>query len=345
MKRVKVKVPTKVTLFGEHAVVYGFPAIASTIPVSINISGRLIDRPVIAIEIKQGFPITATTVIIDRDYVSVDLDQRRAKNLLGYILTAIDVCEQAMDIPKLSKGYSITVESSLPMGVGLGTSAAISAGVVSMCLLLNNGIAISNLEDQRYDIAKLAWNIERIVQGSASPMDTFTVTLGGLRFIEPLIPRATSIDIDYGIPIIIGYTDRRSSTAELIQKVRHLKDRSREIFDDILNTIGRIVNEAKKALIAQDFETLGLLMNINHSMLQALGAVSPEHDMLAHTLRRAGALGVKTSGAGGGGAFIVLAPNHETQTMLVRLVEAMGAKVVSDTLYHGGLEISVQDTN
>lgn len=345
MKIITIRVPTKVTFFGEHGVVYGTHAIASTIPVYIDISGKLNkDSYNIVLNIKHGLQLTINNFLISKkniNEVKVEVEPEHVKKILNYVLTAISICEEVLDVNKSRYGYIITIDSPLPIGVGLGTSASVSVGISSLCLLLND--YIKNIEDHKYDIAKLAWSVEKSVQGSASPMDTYTISLGGLRYIDPLTLDAYTIETDYDMPIIIGYTNKTSSTTELIQKVRKIKEKNNRIFNSILSVIENIVNEAKEAFIKKDVESLGMLMNINHGLLRSLGVVDNRHDMLIHILREAGALGAKTSGAGGGGAFIALAPSKEIQERLIILLESLGAKIVSRSLYPNGVTFLKND--
>ncbi|MEM1559930.1 MAG: mevalonate kinase [Ignisphaera sp.] len=336
---VHLEVPTKITLFGEHAVVYSIPAIATTIPIRISIIGNKTQEGTIQIKLKQGLKSPIHSVEMKRDGTIIDLypDYSYIKRLFNYVLTSLNICEEKFEIGDRNYGYHITIDSPLPVGIGLGTSAAISVGIVTLCVLLNN--YIKDVEDHRREIAKTAWNVEKVVQGSASPMDTFTIALGGLRYIEPTLPEAYPINIDYRLPILVGYTDKRGTTAELIQRVRNLKAKNERIFKNILNIIKEIVEEAKNALINQDLESLGMLMNINHGILKALNVVNIEHDSIAHTLKNAGALGVKTSGAGNGGAFVALAPSDEHLERLAVIAEALGAKIVSKSICYEGIKV------
>lgn len=337
---ISIKIPTKITILGEHAIVYGVPAIASTIPVYIYISGRIINNEIISITLNRGISTSLANISIHRSKEEIHLHTQpeNIKKTLSYILTAINVCENEFNFSK-NKGYELVIESPLPVGVGLGTSAAISVGTITLCLALNNYIT-KNLDDERAHIAKMAWTVEKIVQSVASPMDTHTIALGGLRYIEPQIPLAHPLDINYHLPLIIGYTNRRSTTAELVHKVRKLGDRHKELFNEILNTVRHIVKDARKALLNSDLETLGELMNINHGILQSLGIVDLAHDTILHALRNAGAIGAKTSGAGGGGAFIALARSNTDVDKLTTVAESLGAKIVATSLCKEGVTLN-----
>lgn len=339
MDKVSIKIPVKVTLFGEHAVVYGKPAIASTIPVFINVLGRKVNDRKLIIGF-NGASVLVKGLILDRtsrNYILIPNDDYIA-HFTSYITTALEICEDELKLNKRF-GYEINIESALPLGAGLGTSAAISVGTVTLCMLLNY---TDDPEDPhiKSTIALLAWRTEQKVQGTASPMDTFTITYGGVRYIKPWIPEAEAISSSKSLNIIVGYTHKKYTTAELVKNVKILKMKEGVVLDKILDTIEKIVEEARTAIIMNDFERLGILMNINHGMLEALGVVSLDHSHIIKTLISAGALGAKTSGAGGGGAFIALAKNREHAILLKNIAEALGAKIVAVELYEKGFTIN-----
>ncbi len=342
MDEILVSIPTKVTLFGEHAVVYGKPAIATTIPVFIEVSGTLIREPVLIINMRNPVHMYIESISIDRtiERLNISTDRKYVEQLIRYIVTALEICEEDLKIDKRN-GYIININSDLPPGIGLGTSAAISVGTITLCELLNNGIVIDAIEKAKERIAYLAWKTEQRVQGIASPMDTFTITFGGLRYIDPNILQAKPIDISKEIHILIGATERKSITAELVRKVRMLKEKNPLLIDSIMNNIGYVVTEAYKALVDGDWDYLGMLMNINHGFLEALGVVDEKHSTIIHILRKMGALGAKTSGAGGGGAFIALARSYEDLNTIELVAKALGAYIVAKNIHKNGVTAKV----
>uniref|UniRef100_A0A7C5TJJ2 Mevalonate kinase n=1 Tax=Ignisphaera aggregans TaxID=334771 RepID=A0A7C5TJJ2_9CREN len=339
MNVISIKIPVKITLFGEHAVVYNKPAIASTIPVFINILGRSIKEKKLIIEFND-INIPTKKVVLDKitnTYVLVP-NEIYISRFISYIATGLDICKNELQITD-EGGYEIRIESTLPIGAGLGTSAAISVGTIALCVLLSYN---KDVEDPsiRKIIALLAWKTEQKVQGMASPMDTFTITYGGLRYIKPWIPEAEYINSPNQLNIIVGYTPKKFTTAELVKNVKNLKVKEEKIIEKLLDIIGEIVEEARDAIIKNDVERLGTLMNVNHGVLEALGIVSLDHSYIIKTLIAAGALGAKTSGAGGGGAFIALAKNKIHATLLKNIAEALGARIVAMELYEKGFIIN-----
>ncbi len=338
MNEIVVSIPTKITLFGEHAVVYGKPAIATTIPVYIEVSGVLVREPVLIINMKNPVYIYVERISIDRTSkkFGISTDKKHIEQLIRYIVTALEICEEDLRIDK-GNGYIVNINSELPPGIGLGTSAAISVGMVTLCELLNNGIAIDAIEKAKEKIAYLAWKTEQRVQGMASPMDTFTITFGGLRYIDPKIPQARPINMNKEIYVLVGATERKSTTAELVRRVRIMKEKNPSLISIIMDGIEQIVSEAYKALINGDWDYLGMLMNINHGFLEALGVVDEKHSNIVHILRKSGALGAKTSGAGGGGAFIALAKNNEDLNTIELVTKALGAHIIAKNIHRNGV--------
>jgi len=340
MVSVRVRVPVKVTLFGEHAVVYQKPAIAATLPLYIRVEARPLDREIITVE-SRGINVPLRKAVYNRssNIVSGEVDSDIVKRIVSYVIKAIEVCEETVEARL--KGYSVTIESSLPVGVGLGTSAAISVGTVTACLALNKVVTVLN-NDVRKLIAYLAWQTEKRVQGAASPMDTHTVTFGGLLYVKPWIPSVEPIELKCKFPLIVGYTHKAYTTAELVSRVRNLYTKHSKVVELILNLIAVVVEEARKCIEECRLDELGELMNINHGLLSALGVVSPQTDAIVHALRRAGALGAKMSGAGGGGAFIALAKTEKDAEMLSSVVKGLGATVVAQSIHMGGVDIELE---
>lgn len=330
-----IRVPLKVTLFGEHAVVHGKPAIASTLPIHVSIEAMDIDGDRLIITFNNVL-LPIESLALDRKntkIIEVKTNEETIKKFINYITTALDICEDEVR-PGKRKGFLIDLKSPVPTGVGLGTSAAVSVGTIMLCL----ASYLSTTDVEKNLVAKLSWATEQRVQGAASPMDTYTITFGGIRYIDPSTPKAEFIESPIKMNFIIGYTQKRFTTGML---VRVVKERLRKLqsMTHIIDAIGGVVEEAKNYILRGDVESVGMLMNINHGLLDALGVVTQEHHVIVNMLREAGALGAKTSGAGGGGAFIALARDEKHAEILKSVVKTLGATVVATSLGFSGVEI------
>jgi len=333
---VVVEAPLKVTLFGEHAVVYNKPAIAATIPRFVRVGMRFAGGD--SVKVISAFSPQIGLKLVelgrDRKVVRLDIDEEAVAKLFRYVMKGIELCEEFERTSR--RGYEIRIESSTPPGAGLGTSAAISVATVAACIALHE--ELETLDGRLDDIARIAWSVEKEVQGAASPMDTFTVTYGGIRLIKPWIPEAEPLDVG-DIPVIVGYIAKKMTTAELVARVRSLKTLFPAITEGILNTIESLVYEALNRLKERDMKSLGVLMNINHELLSALGVSTPELDQIVNALRSAGALGAKLSGAGGGGAFVAIPHSVEGASVLKSVIKAFGGEIAAESFSHRGVAL------
>lgn len=335
MREVVVEVPAKATLFGEHAVVYGQPAIAAALPALLRLRARAVAERVFILE-SDNVSIRVEKVVLDESLNVVEsaVNKDQALRLAKYLTTAFTVCEERLGL-RAKQGVHVKVESPLPIGAGLGTSAAVTVGSVTSCLALYG----FGPEIDQKEVALLAWRAEQLAQGKASPMDTFTVTYGGLRYIMPWEPEAELLKPAKELHVVVGYTEKRSNTASMVAAVAERKKLLGEVGDELVRLIGRVSERARRAILEGDLELVGLLMDVNQGLLEALGVVSADHKVLIEALRRAGALGAKTSGAGGGGAFVALARDREHAKQLSRIVEALGGSVVATSIYEGGVAV------
>jgi len=276
----KSSAPGKIILFGEHAVVYGEPALSLAVDRRINceVSASSSETYV------NGYPI-------NRKHHS-------------YILE----CVEKLDT---DKKFEIKTESDLPSGAGMGSSAAVTVSTIG-CL---REFLSKDLEEEK--IAKDAFDVEFKVQGSASPIDTSTSTHGNAIMISKekkedflwKIEKDENIwnihhqDIP-NIDLVIGDTGVHSPTGPLVEKVRKFYEKS-NFAKEIIEDIGDIVKKATHLLKNEDLEELGELMNKNHRLLSILGVSHPKLETLIRGAKKY-SYGAKLTGAGGGGSMIAL---------------------------------------
>ncbi|MEM0064010.1 MAG: mevalonate kinase [Metallosphaera sp.] len=311
MRTVEALVPLKLTLFGEHAIVYGEPAIAMAISESMKVTVKESDRTIIS-----SSSLHIGNIRVNLQDMRVESDQ--ISKALSFVIEALNYFEEKR--PAL-----INIESSVDPSVGLGTSAAVIVGVIAAYSKFL-GYDFTNLE-----IAKISRNVEKKVQGLGSRMDTFTTSLGGILYF----PRGSeNVERLNSLPeIASGYVKRTATTAEILRRVKTVKENGRE-FNEILKLIGLVVEDARDALDKMDVETLGQLMYINHGLLMSLGVTSPILDELVSTARNIGLPGCKMSGGGGGGSAVCLkSPKAEL------LLESRGFKLVKSELNRTGVTI------
>jgi len=326
-KEVIVSAPGKITLFGEHAVVYGEPAIVASIDKRVYVSIKLRNDNLIKISaLDLQVPGIALTFEEDGE-ITLETDYGKVIKAVSYIKKAIELTSNYIGN---HKGAHIIVKSTMPVGAGLGTSAAVAVATIK-AYSLALGYNLNNKE-----VAKIGYTTEKEVQGSASPMDTSIATHGGLLLINPRSEEIISkINVKIDLPFVIGYVVREGLTAQLVAYVKEMRDKIPFIIDPIIKTIGDIVRKAEKAFYKNDLNEIGYLMNINHGLLDALGVSTKKLNDMVYAARSAGALGSKLTGAGGGGCIIALAPNKITEVSTA--IKIVGGQVIETGLSYEGV--------
>ncbi|HJM44628.1 MAG TPA: mevalonate kinase [Candidatus Poseidoniaceae archaeon] len=304
----KVSAPGKCILLGEHAVVYGHPALAVSIDMRLNVNIT-----------KQKFE--SESHIIDGKII-------KSQNH-PHITTALN--EIWGDDSQM---LNINVSSEIPPSAGLGSSAALSVAIATG---LKNA---KNLEIDLEEISSIAHKLEANAQGGlASPMDTSTSTHGGCILLANqklggnwLYSRTLgekkweihSFELHENMKdasLVIGHTGIHGSTADMVIGVKKRLDENPELKND-LDAINALTKLGVNAIENGDLEALGAVMNLNHSHLQNIGVSCNELDELVSVARET-SLGAKLTGAGGGGCMIALTRNP---TETARDIELAGGR-------------------
>ena len=294
--------PGKIYLFGEHAVVYGEPAVPCAIEKRVSVSCSESDDNSISIQAPQ---IDISNFSMDFSESSLKSNLSNVEPHLHYILTAIDLSLNFSETTL--NGLELSVKSDLPLGAGLGSSAAVSVATVD-AVSRTCGV-VRPLEQ----IANLAHAVEQTVQGRASRADTFCSTMGGIVCVEgDHCNRLTSSNLSF----TIGHDGGFGSTKELVSMVRNNKE-NYPFIDSIIRAIGDVSKLGMVALENQDLTTIGDLMNINHGLLSSIGVSSPSLDEMVWAARNSGALGAKLTGAGGAGCIVALDPNKSATSAIL----------------------------
>ncbi|WP_227376106.1 mevalonate kinase [Haladaptatus halobius] len=299
--------PGKVYLFGEHAVVYGEPAVPCAIErrATVTVESRDDDR--LRVNAKDlslnGFTVEYSGGTDETPDVNVSESLVRAG--VGYIDASIEQARDATDTP--DAGFDITVESDIPLGAGLGSSAAVTVATIDAA---SRELGVELPTDE---IADRAYRAELAVQdGEASRADTFCSATGGAVRVEGDDCRAIEAP---DLPIVVGFDGGAGDTGKLVAGVRALREKY-EFATDTVESVGDIVRRGERVLAEGDVDELGRLMDFNHGLLEALGVSSRSLDNMVWAARDAGALGAKLTGAGGGGCIVALDPTDETKTAL-----------------------------
>ncbi|MGB7096558.1 MAG: mevalonate kinase [Anaerolineales bacterium] len=317
MPAISATAPGKIILFGEHAVVYGQPAIA--VPVN-QVKARAIisarpDQP------RGWVNFQAPDIRLEKNW-----DDLPADHPLVLVVRGVLEATQIYQPPAMT----IRVSSSIPIAAGLGSGAAVS---VAMIRALSEFLGRPLLDE---DISDLAFEIEKLYHGTPSGIDNTVIT-----YEKPIFFTRKDTDqkgmmepfqVSKPFTIVIGDSGIPSPTAAAVADVRKAWQEDSMLFQDLFNSTGKIVYQARQAIENGDIAVLGPLMNENQSLLEKMGISSIELDRLVQAARQAGANGAKLSGGGRGGNMIALVPKESAQQIAKALTAAGATNIIITTV-------------
>ncbi len=282
--------PGKVILFGEHSVVYGQPAIAAALGHGLGASVQESDEgPWLKI------PRWGSDGLTVRPIHGGGGDAMQRAFALALHRCGLNVQSQ----------LDVTIDGQLPLGVGLGSSAAFAVA------LLRGLMAYSGHPLDETSLMSAAADIEAIFHGNPSGLDHSVVVTGRcLIFERDREPNYDFVRLQKSIPLVIGWAPREGTTREAVEQVRRRHTEHPQDYEHLFGSMGRVAREAVPALEAGDLLRLGALFDVNHGLLNACGVSSLANEEMVLIARGAGALGAKLTGAGRGGAVIALAQNN-----------------------------------
>ncbi len=314
METIKASAPGKVLLFGEHSVVYKKPALA----IAINKRAYATVR-----KIKERKIIIRTPDLNLEHAYDNNSEYNNSPTYPIYY-----VAKKILDISEYNQGLEITIKSEIPIGGGLGSSAAVS--VVT-------AYAVSRILDLKFNkeqVSKIAYEGEKILHGTPSGIDNTISTWGGaLEFYNGKIER---LNINDTPPLIIVNTKISRSTKQLVEKVRQLYNRNPDIVKHIFDAMGSIAKIGKESLLKGDWERIGELMNINQGLLASIGVSNHIIENIIGTALKNGALGGKITGAGGGGCLLILTKENNQQN-IQKMLQNQNIEVITATISKEGV--------
>lgn len=269
--------PGKLILSGEHAVVYGHRAVAAAVSLGTTVTLRRRPGP---------------SAIDDSPIADHRLWPALATLLPG-------------------KGVGVTIRSTLPVGCGMGSSAALAVATIRALHGVN--LPFSTVDE-------LAFGVERVFHGNPSGIDHAVSALGGvLAYRRGQTPE--SIDLPRPLHLVVVDTGSPGDTAAMVAGVRA---RGRH---DLLDAIGALAERVIAGLAAGD--DCGGLFDENQRLLAELGVSTPALDQACAALRRAGAKGAKLAGAGGGGVAFGVVDDAERTLAELRGFRAFALSIYS----------------
>ncbi len=285
----------KLILFGEHAVVYGRPALALGLPEGLRVrrltatGGALRLRvPAWQLAADDGQPGKPGRVL------------RRLRQL----------------VPGPEVGFAVEIDARLPAAAGLGSSAALAVLLVR-CLARVRGQSLAAA-----GVRAAAHRLEHIFHGRPSGLDDTVASFGGLCLFRrggPQRPDPSwrrlgrdALQLPFAVPgLVIGDSRVPRATAERVADVQRQHRAEPARVEGLFDRMAGCLRLGLAALAMGDAAGLGAAMNANQAALAELGLSCPAIERLLQLAARCGALGAKLTGAGGGGCVVALAPGRE----------------------------------
>ncbi len=291
------RAPGKIILFGEHAVVYGEPAIG--LALSKNASATLKPgRGQVRLRLDEGINVAVSeNAATPKDLVAA---------VLKPDLANLDV-ELALEFPPMS---------------GFGSSAAIAVALIRAQDQLNG------VPPRTFAVAfERALGVETVAHAKPSGVDPAICLKGGLvRFVRAgLRPQVSRLKMKLPAHLVVASAGGHGGTRQSVTRLADMKATTPKLVEQAMQTLGETARVGGQALLSGDFPTAGLAMDLANGVLSGFGLVAPAVEQGLAICRGAGALGAKMSGAGGdGGAFCALFDGVRRARRAVNLLNEAG---------------------
>lgn len=311
--------PGKVILVGEHAVVYGRPAIA--VPVWERVARATITPRaagagcvIVARDVGQNLPLSLAA------FASKGAE-KEAENALVVVARATLA---RLNLPP-DPDWQIEVSSQIPIASGLGSGAALNAALVR-AIHAQAGVAADAAV-----VSELVYLGEQLYHGTPSGIDNTVVAYGQpVWFVRGTPPGV--FHPAHAFQLAIADSGVASPTRQTVAGVRQRRAADLDHYESWFDAIAKLVQAARHAIEGGGISALGPIFDANHALLAQMGVSTPLLDHLVAVARQAGAAGAKLSGGGGGGNLIALVDSTSAPRVQAALEAAGAVRVMVTTV-------------
>lgn len=290
--------PGKIILFGEHFVVYGGKAILCAINKRITVTAKTIPENKISIKSSIGNLVLAPK----RPLTEVDIQLRPFYYLADKMIQKYDE----------KSGMGITIDSEIPVGVGLGSSSA-------CCVAGAAAISGVFTEKSKEEILQMAIEAEKTMFPNTSGADCTVCTFGGIMQYEKQTGHS-KIDSEPRFHLVIANSKIEHSTKEVVSTVNQFKEKNEERFSKICNEENNLIDDVLVCLKKNDLKAIGINIIKNQEYLELIG-VSNEKLRNMIELANKSSFGAKITGAGVGGCIFALTDETNMEDTIQQLKE------------------------
>jgi len=353
--------PAKIILFGEHFVVHGTKAILAAIDKRVTVTTTTTEKQTLKINSQLGtFEIpmynggssnltgernnvfalayAARRGVDDPDFAQIKSEFRPFVYLVAK-LTGIDMEYQLALVGNYPSalGLEITIDSDIPIGVGLGSSSACCVAAAASLsaifrraigkdrveyLIKRGDIPIGNETDASFNLAKQA---EQTIFPDTSGADCAVCTYGGM--IEH--PNIEKIDNTFDLNLLIANSMIPHNTKNSVEKVNKFKENDKKRFSELCDLENKLIDKVIVAMKNNDSTTFGLKMSENQKYLEEIQVSNDTLRDMISSLNEI-SLGSKITGAGDGGCVIALVKDEnmdKAPALLPKDKECFSAKI------------------
>ena len=277
----KASAPGKVILFGEHFVVHGVKAILCAINKRVTVTAEKTQEEKISIKSNIG---------------ELVLEPNKPISKINSPLKPFYFLANKM-IQNNNTGLKITVESEIPLGVGLGSSSACCvAGAAAISKLFS--------EPSKEEILNLAIEAEKTIYENTSGADCTVCTYGGIMEYDKK-NGFSKIDSEPNFHLVIANSNIEHSTDAVVAEVKKFKEENEEEFSKLCDNESKLVEEVLQLLKENNINELGQKIIQNQEYLEKIGISNDKLREMIQVGQKA-SFGAKITGAGGGGCIYAL---------------------------------------
>jgi len=299
--------PGKIILFGEHFVVHGTPAILAAIDRRVTITSTFTNNKTIEINSELG----TLQVPIFSSYEQVKSEFR------PFVYLANKIINSNQNV----NGLKITINSDIPIGVGLGSSSACCVAAAASISRLFKKLSSE-------EILKISIEAEKTIFPDTSGADCTVCTYGGIIEYDKINGIKKNTD-SYSLNLLIANSMIPHSTKRSVEKVSKFKENNEDRFLQLCTLETKLIVEVNLALKNKDFTMLGLKMSENQKYLEEIQISNDTLRDMIMSLKEI-SLGTKITGAGDGGCIIALIRDEnlsEVPVLLGKDKECFSAKI------------------
>jgi len=299
--------PAKIILFGEHFVVHGTKAILAAIDKRVTVTTTFTENKTIKVNSQLG----TIEVPISSSHEEVKSEFR------PFVYLANKMINSHQDV----NGLEITINSDIPIGVGLGSSSA-------CCVAATASISGLFKELSSEENLKMSIEAEKTIFPDTSGADCTVCTYGGIIEYDKINGSEKNTDAS-NLNLLIVNSMIPHSTKRSVEKVSKFKESNEDRFSQLCVSETKLIGEVNLALKNKDLITLGLKMSENQKYLEEIQVSNDTlHDMIS-SLKEI-SLGAKITGAGDGGCIIALVKDEnldKVPALLGKDKECFSAKI------------------